>query len=43
MGEEDLLRSRGVNVEVVQDERCVRMMTEFIAAHPGLWNEDVGV
>jgi cytosine deaminase len=43
MGEEDLLRARGVRVEVVQDERCRRMMTEFIAAHPELWNEDIGV
>lgn len=42
MGEEDLLRSRGVNVEVVQDERCIAMMKEFIAAHPELWDEDVG-
>src|SRR5947208_6143195 len=43
MGEEDLLRSRGVRVEVVQDERCIRMMSDFIAAHPELWNEDIGV
>src|SRR5712692_9389650 len=39
-GEEDLLRSRGVRVEVVQDERCIRMMDQFIAEHPGLWHED---
>ena len=43
MGEEDLLRSRGVRVEVVQDERCIRMMSDFIAAHSELWNEDIGV
>src|SRR5262245_29636513 len=43
MGEEDLLRARGVHVEVVQDERCVAMMKRFIAAHPDLWNEDIGV
>jgi cytosine deaminase len=43
MGEEDLLRSRGVSVEVVQDPRCVGMMRSFIAAHPELWNEDIGV
>ena len=43
MGEEDLLRSRGVSVEVVQDPRCVAMMRTFIAAHPELWNEDIGV
>ena len=43
MGEEELLRSRGVAVEVVQDPACVRMMQDFIAAHPELWNEDIGV
>jgi cytosine deaminase len=43
MGEEDLLRSRGVRVDVVQDERCIAMMREFIAMHPELWNEDIGV
>jgi cytosine/creatinine deaminase len=43
MGEEDLLRARGVRVEVVQDERCTAMMKAFIAAHPELWNEDIGV
>ncbi len=43
MGEEDLLRSRGVAIEVVDDPTCVRLMREFIAAHPELWNEDIGV
>lgn len=43
LGEEALLRSRGVRVEVLQDERCVRMMRDFIAHHPQLWNEDIGV
>jgi cytosine/creatinine deaminase len=43
MGEEELLRSRGVTVEVLQDDRCVRLMSEFIEAHPELWNEDIGV
>lgn len=42
MGEEDLLRSRGVDVEVVQDPACVALMREFIAAEPRLWNEDIG-
>src|ERR1700746_2993535 len=42
MGEEDLLRSRGVSLEVVQDPHCVAMMRAFIAAHPELWNEDIG-
>jgi len=41
-GEEELLRSRGVNVEVLQDERCIALMTRFIAAQPGLWAEDIG-
>jgi creatinine deaminase len=41
-GEEELLRSRGVRVDVVQDPRCIRMMEEFIADQPALWNEDIG-
>jgi creatinine deaminase len=43
LGEEDLLRSRGVSVTVLQDSGCIRMMTEFIRDHPQLWNEDIGV
>jgi cytosine deaminase len=43
MGEEDLLRSQGVRVEVVQDPRCIELMTRFIREHPTLWNEDIGV
>jgi cytosine deaminase len=42
MGEEALLRSRGVAVEVVQDARCRELMDRFIAAHPTLWAEDIG-
>lgn len=42
-GEEELLRSRGVKVEVLQDDTCVRMMQAFIAQRPELWNEDIGV
>ena len=42
-GEEELLRSRGVTVEVVQDERCAAMMRRFINERPALWNEDIGV
>lgn len=42
MGEEDLLRSRGVEVDVLQDESCIAMMREFIVRHPALWNEDIG-
>ena len=43
MGEEDLLRARGVVIEVVQDPTCIALMREFIAARPELWNEDIGV
>ncbi len=43
MGEEELLRSRGVSVEVLQDESCITLMRDFIAARPDLWNEDIGV
>src|ERR1700682_261509 len=43
LGEEALLRSRGVTVEVLQDPQCVRMMRTFIEKHPELWNEDIGV
>jgi len=42
MGEEALLRSRGVTVEVLQDPRCQELMARFIAAHPTLWAEDIG-
>jgi creatinine deaminase len=43
MGEEELLRSRGVTVEVLQDPRCIELMKQFIRDHPSLWNEDIGV
>jgi creatinine deaminase len=43
MGEEDLLRSRGVELEVLQDKVCIQMMQAFIAEKPELWNEDIGV
>lgn len=43
MGEEELLRSRGVQVEVVQDTRCIALMEQFIVEQPELWNEDIGV
>ena len=41
-GEEDLLRSHGVSVEVIQDPTCIGMMTNFIRSNPKLWNEDIG-
>jgi creatinine deaminase len=42
-GDEELLRARGVDVVVLQDATCIRLMREFIAAKPELWNEDIGV
>ncbi|PTX18470.1 cytosine deaminase [Pontibacter mucosus] len=42
-GEEDLLRSRGVAVEVVDDADCAALMQRFIAEKPEVWNEDIGV
>lgn len=42
LGEEELLRSRGVTVELLQDATCIEMMTRFIAERPELWNEDIG-
>ncbi len=42
MGAEDLLRSHGVDLEVVEDRRCIELMSGFIAARPDLWNEDIG-
>ncbi len=42
MGGEDLLRARGVELEVLQDETCIALMRGFIEAKPELWNEDIG-
>lgn len=42
LGEEALLRSRGVMVEVLEDPRCQRLMKQFIDANPALWAEDIG-
>ena len=43
LGAEEHLRANGVEVVVVDDPRCVDLMTEFIAAHPEAWNEDIGI
>lgn len=43
LGEEELLRDRGVRVEVLQNDECIALMRSFIAAKPELWNEDIGV
>lgn len=42
LGDEELLRQRGVEVIVIDDGECIELMTEFIAAEPSLWNEDIG-
>jgi cytosine deaminase len=42
MGEEEHLRSRGVQVDVIHDPTCIALMTRFIADKPELWNEDIG-
>ncbi len=42
LGEEDLLRSRGVHITLLDDAECVGIMRDFIAAQPALWGEDIG-
>jgi cytosine deaminase len=41
-GPEDYVRSRGVELEIVDDPQCIELMRQFIAARPELWNEDIG-
>jgi cytosine/creatinine deaminase len=41
-GPEDYVRSRGVTLEIVDDAECIKIMRQFIAARPELWNEDIG-
>jgi creatinine deaminase len=43
LGAEDYLRANNIQVDVVQDPECIQLMTDFIQAHPQLWNEDIGV
>jgi cytosine deaminase len=43
LGEEDLLRSRGVSLQVLQNSECIQLMEDFIRDSPSLWNEDIGV
>jgi creatinine deaminase len=42
VGAEELLRAAGVEIEVLEDLECIRMMNQFIEEHPTLWNEDIG-
>lgn len=41
-GDEALLRTRGIEIDVRSDPRCIELMRRFIAANPELWNEDIG-
>lgn len=41
-GPEEYSRGRGVALTVVDDERCIKLMQEFIQCNPALWNEDIG-
>lgn len=41
-GEEILLSSKGINIEVVNNPECIKLMEEFTKLHPNLWNEDIG-
>jgi creatinine deaminase len=43
LGAEDYLRANGIEVEVVQNQECIDMMTGFIRDNPALWNEDIGL
>jgi creatinine deaminase len=42
MGEEHWLKSRGIRVELASNDECLDLMSEFISAHPAIWNEDIG-
>jgi cytosine deaminase len=42
LGEEELLRARGVELDVLDDATCIELMTTFIRERPDLWNEDIG-
>jgi creatinine deaminase len=42
LGEEELLKSHGIKIEVLQNPECIDLMAEFIFSHPDLWNEDIG-
>jgi len=42
-GPEEYMRSQSVRLEILQDPECIKLMRDFIAARPELWNEDIGV
>ncbi len=41
-GPEDYVRSRGVELKILNDPECIQLMQDFIVARPNLWNEDIG-
>ena len=41
-GPEDYVRSRGVDLEILDNQECINLMNDFIENHPELWNEDIG-
>jgi cytosine deaminase len=43
LGAEDYLRANGIQVHVLEDEECIRLMAGFILENPQLWNEDIGI
>ncbi|SPE41593.1 CMP/dCMP deaminase zinc-binding [Candidatus Sulfopaludibacter sp. SbA3] len=43
VGAEEYLRANGVDVQVLEDEECIQLMTDFIRENPELWNEDIGL
>ena len=43
LGEENLLSSRGIRLQVLQEPECIRLMQEFLETQPELWHEDIGV
>jgi cytosine deaminase len=42
-GPEDYVRSRGVELVILNNDECIQLMRDFIATRPELWNEDIGV
>ncbi len=43
LGDEEILKSNGVQLEILQDQTCINLMSSFIENNPSLWNEDIGV
>lgn len=43
VGAEDLFKERGIEFVLLNDERCIALMKQFVAEKPDLWNEDIGV